>query len=143
MQIVRNNDLRVANGSHKNENHATCKSFNSSNSANTIHHTLINSNSSVLVEQCEFSMHNVVHTDHNSLEMSLKLLFNKKAQNPRNEVIFYKFMNSETKMSFNKNLKKVENCVDLGYDECCKHMRDSAKDVACEKHEDKKRMDLP
>ena len=79
------------------------------------------------------------HSDHNSLEIALKLLFNKKVQKPRYKVNFYKFMNNETKLLFKKKLKyKVDNCADLGHDEFCKHTFDSAKDFACEKHEEKK-----
>ena len=81
----------------------------------------------------------MVHSDHNSLETILKVLFNKKVQKPMHKVKFYEFMNNKAKMLFNKNLKhNVENCVDLGHDECCKQMSDSAKHVAHEKHEDNK-----
>ena len=105
----------------------------------TIDHMIINSNVSVWVQQCEVTTYNMVHSDHNYLEMILNLLFNKKVQKPRHKVYFYEFMNNEAKTLFDKNFKnKVNDCVYFSHDEHCKYMNDSAKDVAFERNENNK-----
>ena len=91
-------------------------------------HVLINSNASFLVKQCKVSANSMVYSDDNSLEITLRLLFNKILQNPRCQINFNKFMDNKTEVLFNKNLKiKVDDCADLGYNENCRHMSDSDK----------------
>ena len=58
----------------------THESFNSSNSVHAIDHVLVNSNNNVLVKQYTVSAKNMVHSDHNYLETTSKLMLNKKAK---------------------------------------------------------------
>ena len=82
---------------------------------------------------------NLVHSDHHSIEIILKIVFSKKVKTPRHEVNFYEFVIKETKFLFRKSLKtKVDNCSNIGHDELWNLIIDSPKDAACEKYEENK-----
>ena len=139
MQFVRNNNLRVENTLSKHNNCVSCKSFNGSITVHVLDHVLINSKASILVKQCKVSTENMMHSDHNYLEITLKWLFNKKFKTLGIKVNFYKVMNNETKLLFNKNFTiKVDNCTDVRCDELCNYMNDYAKEISHEKHEQNK-----
>ena len=89
-----------------------------------------------MFKKYKVSVENMVHSDHDSLEISLKLLFRKKVQKHMRKVYLHKFMNKVTKLLFSKNVTiKSYDCADIGHDKFYNNVSDSAKDSAYEKHE--------
>jgi len=94
---------------------------------------LVSLNAKPFIEKCLVDSANAVHSDHQALKLILRLKALVNKSKPKKSINWNKFMYSDIQLDFNTKLSNVvNNCVDLGYEEFRRYMKDVAKDVALE-----------